>query len=115
MNKFHIIPLAALLAVTAGLWLTNSSIEKKNYLLAAQLSAARLERDAAQGEINRQNCEIAAMAVDQEAMRVEMAQLRAKSAVVRTEYVERLVKDNSCENQLRLIKEAQEAFYEHRN
>ncbi len=91
--------------------------------LRGDVSRLTLERELAladyrlaRGELDRQNELIAgrtaAIHEAKKAADKEIASLRAQSGRVKTQVIEKLVKDPSCENQLQLIKEAQGAFYE---
>ncbi len=110
---FIIIACAVVIGVQGN---TIESLQAINSRLAIERELALADLQAALGELDRQNGLISKHVDEMRAARAaadsEIARLRAQAGAVKTQVIEKLVKDSSCENQLRLIAEAQEGFYE---
>lgn len=122
-GKAKLIAVAVLVVIIIACAVVTNSKENTINQLRADVHRLTLERELtladlqlARGELDRQNELIAqrtaAMYEARDAADKEIAALRAASGRVKTQVIEKLVTDPSCENQLRLIKEAQGVFYE---
>lgn len=94
----------------------NERLAADMHRLETELIISRQELSSAQGAIKRQNGAISQHALDMEEAEKQhalaLADLRDKSSQARAETGKELVRDPSCENELRLIKEQLQAFYE---
>ena len=123
MNKAKYIPYAviiALLLITLGVCRYQDGVifdlRKTNQGLAVDIAQAEYRMRQAQAEINNQNSRIAAheqrMKEAETAYNAEITRLKSRTGQTKVQIIKELVADPSCENQLRLIKEAQGVFYE---
>lgn len=123
MNKILIGAILLILSLLACTSCEVSSLRDKNERLNNEITAATLERDLATARTNealahitQQNLMIEKAAQDvantKRQSEIEIRELKEGSTRIRTEYIEKLIVDPSCENQLKLILQAQQQFFD---
>lgn len=119
MPKIIVVVAAVVVVMTTLLYLALKKIDT----LEADVTRLTLERNIAladkQGaleQIDHQNAILSAHAADMDAMKVvaskRIAELSAKSTQIKTQVIEKIVKNPSCENQLNIIKQHIGEWYE---
>ena len=120
MNRYIIIAIVAVSAIVCGIIAAQEyqyrQLAAENKELRTDLIIARQDITQCRGAIEAQNAKIAAYTFDKEESEkryaANLAELGNKAAQGRVAIVKELVRDPSCENELRLIKNELAGFYE---
>jgi hypothetical protein len=110
---------AALVFAAVSMLMAGVLALQTSRLASAQKAMAALSADnaACRGSIAKQNAEISAHQIDSANAKAEikaLSELIAEEAKTqKIKVVERLIKDNSCEERLAIMEDALDEFYKH--